>query len=444
MASIAKLAVILSAVTKPLEDGLKAADAKVKTFGHGFKEGLSIGAGVLGIDKVEQAMKKALAANEELGEAAEKVELAFGRTLISVTGMAHWLPRLAKDASGFADRVEEGFVWQEIKENAIWFLEWSKRFNADRAEGLAQASRAEFIKNKLAEKAAERLKELERKRFEEAREAAWVQMAGTEAQAELLKELENKNAALMTDAEKLARVRDEAPNSSKITLINYEMRKNQELELRKKNEEDLKKLMEDGKNLTESMFTPLEKLAAEQAKYNDMLAKSAITTDTYNRAIKALTPGLKDLEAIQAEIYKLDKGDLAAKVKEMTEAGASKDTIEQYKKLFDKLERLKEMKELEKADDGFGEDRPARTGAQFTGAAEAGSAAAYSSLVRAEAARTDAGLQGSDLLGVNKKQFDVQFKQFQLLQQMYKQQGDAIKAAESGIKLAKMSISGGG
>jgi hypothetical protein len=443
MASISKLAVVLSAVTKPLEDGLKAADKKVSSFGHSFKEGMSIGLGVLGIDKLEGAMKKALKEDEALGEASEKVELAFGRTLISLTMMSQWLPRLAQDASGFADRMEEGFVFQEVKEKLLWAFEFSKRLNSENADAAAKASRDEFIKHKLIETALERQKKLAREKFEAEREAAWVSMAGTEEQKKLLDELDNKYESLLTDAEKLARVKDAAPNSAKVGLIDYRMGQIAELEKRKKNEEDLKKVMEDGKSLTESMLTPLEKLATEQAKYNDMLQKGAINTDTYNRAVKAITPGLKELESIQKEIYALEKGELAGKLKDLADAGATKDIQDQYKKAFNRLDALKKLEELKKEmekdfDQGFGDDEGKREGPKFAGAVEAGSAAAYTALIRAQASQQD-----NSLLTTTKKQLEVDINAFRVLQEMHKQQGDAIKAAGPGIKLVRMNIGGG-
>jgi len=50
--------------------------------------------------------------------------------------------------------------------------------------------------------------------------------------------------------------------------------------------ENLKKLQDEGKSLFMSMMTPLEKYENELAKLDDLLAAGAITKETFNRASK--------------------------------------------------------------------------------------------------------------------------------------------------------------
>ena len=441
MASIAKLAVILSAVTKPLEDGLKGAQSKLSSFGKGMSHGAGIGLGVLGLDKIEGAMKKALKASPELGDAAEKVELAFGRALVSLTGMSQWLPQLAKDADGFASRVEEGFVMQEVKEGLLWIWEASKNGNAAAADARAKESRDYFNIMKIREKGLERIAELEFKRKMAAHETHRIQTMGTEQMGAMVESLHSKRVGLDPDYEKnmIQAMRKDAPNSINMMLIDYELKEIAVLEARKKAEEEKNKMIEEGKSLTEANFTPMEKLASEQEKYNKLLAAGAIDMNTYNRAIKALTPGLKEVEDIQKEIFKLENGELAAKLKDMKEGGASDAVLKQYEKEYNRLEKMKkDQEELAKEDEMEGKDFADKPEQKFAGAIEAGSAEAYSAAIRAQA-----GMRDDGMLAVNRSQLQVSKEQWEIQKQILKAQGDATKAFEASKGFARLTLGGG-
>lgn len=106
--SIANLAVVISGHTKPLEEAMKKAQSKVGGFGHSIKEGFGLGLGVMGLDKLEGAMKKAIADMPQLAEAADKAEKSFGRMLLKVTGIGWLLPKAAtilEDVSDWLDGI---------------------------------------------------------------------------------------------------------------------------------------------------------------------------------------------------------------------------------------------------------------------------------------------------------------------------------------------------
>lgn len=125
MASISNLAVIISGQTKPLEDAMKKAESKVSSFGKSFKEGIGLGAGVMGLDKLEQAMKKALGDFPGLAEAAEGAEKAFGGMLLKVTGMTWLLPKVADFLEFWSDKItgvtREMREQQKLQERALEF-----------------------------------------------------------------------------------------------------------------------------------------------------------------------------------------------------------------------------------------------------------------------------------------------------------------------------------
>lgn len=123
--SIANLAVIISGHTKPLEESMKKAQSKVGAFGHSVKEGFGLGLGVMGLDKLEQAMKKALGNFPGMAEAAEGAEKAFGGILLKVTGMTWLLPKVADFLEFWEEKLtgitREMKVQKELQERAIEF-----------------------------------------------------------------------------------------------------------------------------------------------------------------------------------------------------------------------------------------------------------------------------------------------------------------------------------
>lgn len=155
MASISNLAVIISGQTKPLEDAMKKAESKVSLFGKSFKEGIGLGAGVMGLDKLEQAMKKALGDNEALAEAAEQAEKSFGNILLKVTGIGAILPTAAgylKQAADYFNAKGSGFSLdvQVFKEQAA-----SLFMSAQTRAAELQTMRAQYTEQERINAAAE-------------------------------------------------------------------------------------------------------------------------------------------------------------------------------------------------------------------------------------------------------------------------------------------------
>jgi len=155
MASISNLAVIISGQTKPLEDAMKKAESKVSSFGKSFKEGIGLGAGVMGLDKLEQAMKKALGDNEALAEAAEQAEKSFGNILLKVTGIGAILPTAAgylKQAADYFNAKGSGFSLdvQVFKEQAA-----SLFMSAQTRAAELQTMRAQYTEQERINAAAE-------------------------------------------------------------------------------------------------------------------------------------------------------------------------------------------------------------------------------------------------------------------------------------------------
>jgi len=155
MASISNLAVIISGQTKPLEDAMKKAESKVSSFGKSFKEGIGLGAGVMGLDKLEGAMKKAIADNGQLAEAAEQAEKSFGRILLKVTGIGAILPTAAgylKQAADYFNAKGSGFSLdvQVFKEQAA-----SLFMSAQTRAAELQTMRAQYTEQERINAAAE-------------------------------------------------------------------------------------------------------------------------------------------------------------------------------------------------------------------------------------------------------------------------------------------------
>jgi len=444
MASIAKLAVILSAVTKPLEDGLKGAQSKVSSFGKGIKHGAGIGLGVLGLDKIEGAMKKALQASPELGDAAERVELAFGRSLVSLTGMSQWLPKLATFMDEAASRFSDDNMSQTFESDAQRIQSiWMKITGSSDQEILARvnAMQKEYESAKLLEKAAEKRAAIEAKIKKEKIDMRFNAVAGTTDMFEFLDQLRNANAAVnpdQADANKLAGFKAIAGGSYVVGRIEEELQLKKVIEQNKIIEEERKKIVEEGKALVSANLTPLEKLSIEQDKYNKYLAAGAIDMNTYNRAIKALTPGLKEVEDIQKEIFKLENGELAAKLKDMKEGGASDSVLKEYEKEFNRLEKMKQdMAEMAKEDELEPTELREQSEPKFASAVEAGSAEAYSAAIRAQASLREEGM-----LAVNRNQLQVSKQQWEIQKQILKAQGDATKAFEASKPFARMTLGG--
>jgi len=139
--SISKLAVIISGHTKPLEDAMKRAESKVGSFGSSIKKSIGHGfgasLGAAGLDKMESAMKKAVADMPELASAAERAEKSFGGLLLKATGVSLWLPPVAKGLEWISDTIDG--ITPEMKEH-VRLIEAQKNrekeLNETRIEGL--------------------------------------------------------------------------------------------------------------------------------------------------------------------------------------------------------------------------------------------------------------------------------------------------------------------
>lgn len=316
MPSIAKLAVILSAVTTPLEQGLKAAQSKVSSFSgsilSAMKGGFGAGLGLMGLDKLEKALKT----NKELAAVGDEIEAKFGNIVIK----AFELDKVMKLVHATFQKIDE------LVPNG----------------GLIANFKPEDFIRPMNDK---------EKALQKAMEKEAANMVGNKEMKELVQKLQAQMEGLDPHFEDNLVARFRRMNPDAIDLKNIDMLRSrikflqqdkQAAEDAKRMEEERLKVMEQGKSLTDNLATPLEKLAKAQAEYNKMLGIGAINQETFGRAIKALTPGLKELEAIQDEIFKLEKGQMAFDLKKLKEAGASKDILDQYEKDFKRLEKLKE------------------------------------------------------------------------------------------------------
>lgn len=441
MASIAKLAVILSAVTKPLEDGLKGAQSKVSSFGKGIKHGAGIGLGVLGLDKIEGAMKKALQDSPELGEAAEKVELSFGKALVHLTAMNQWLPKLSAFMEEAAERFSTDNMSQTFQSDGQRLQSiWMKLTGSSDQEILARvnAMQKEFEEATKAEKAQQFMLDKEKERLKVAKERQEV--LGKEAES-YIKELERKRDSLDPNGAKereKGKFKDlEDPFlKARIGLLEMITKELEEQESIISAQVDL---WEEGAAVAREFQTPYESMIEKQDRYNDLLLAGVLEWDKYKLAMAKVTPGLKEIEDIQKEIFKLENGELAAKLKDMKEGGASDAVLKQYEKEYNRLEKMKkDQEELAKEDELESKDFADKPEQKFAGAIEAGSAEAYSAAIRAQA-----GMRDDGMLTVNRNQLQISKEQWEIQKQILKAQGDATKAFEASKPFARMTLGGG-
>ncbi len=275
--SIANLAVVISGHTKPLEDSMKKAKSKVDTFGHSFKEGAMLGAGVMGLDKLEQAMKSAIADNEELAEAAEKAEKSFGNILLKVTGISAILPATAgylKQAADYFNGKGSGFSLdvQIFKEQAASLFMSSQTRAAE-----LQTMRAQYTEQERINAAAEEY-------------AKWTkeQAEAQKKKEELVtSELEAYSKSLSAKMDALDSTREEKRIAEQLKSIKDPFLR-AEIELRQmalkemeQQDELIKDMIDDVeeyyKKLGEAQeFSagPITKAQAEQEKMNDLIAEA--------------------------------------------------------------------------------------------------------------------------------------------------------------------------
>lgn len=278
MAAISNLSVIISGVTSPLAKALKDAEKHVENFkqrsslAKGIGEGFGIGLGVLGLDKVEMAIKKAIKTMPEMNAAAEAVEHSFGKAFIHITMMESWLPKLAAGMQALTDKDNLGQAWQEWAEQVesvkMKFVQFEsdanirKRVDAMREEYNVQVQQANLQQSMLAyqEKQA-KLAEETAKKYQ------------TEVDAHISR-LKAERDAL--DPEGVKRREEEKFKSTgdvfkdaEIGLLQMQIA---ELEKKKQAEEENKKLLEDEKKKREEIDSLMRSAADDLYKqqYGEM------------------------------------------------------------------------------------------------------------------------------------------------------------------------------
>lgn len=325
--SIANLAVIISGHTKPLEDAMKKAKSKVSSFGHSFKEGAMLSAGVMGIDKLEQAMKKALGEFPGLAEAAEAAEKAFGGMLLKVTGMTWLLPKVAD------------------------FLEFWE-------EKLTGVTREMKEQQKLQERAIEFQKELRSARVDDIK----ALNDSLDAQLDAIDPLREQLRIL----EKLKD--QQGASSSPIGL--QEARRKFELVAANKTKEKLKEIEAETAKWN-------EQLDEAEGHFGEMYGKMLEYQETFGpmTAEQAALEKRNDLIAearklMEDQIPVIDK--LKAKFEEAQTIGLTGEELESFKKAYDEAKAAQDKAK-------------ATSSSKLSGAVTAGSEAAYSIIANAQA-----------------------------------------------------------
>lgn len=347
MASISKLAVIISGQTAPLEAAMKKAESKVSAFKHSFKEGAMLGAGVIGIDKLEQAMKKALADNEDLAEAAEKAEKSFGKILLRITGIQAALPAVSRLLAGMSDHIESGGLandWQVFKEQAM-SIALRTTLPADDVMRRLDIMRDEYEETVRIEKRQQYLIERDKERLKLAKEREEVVADELKAMASSLgSKLDTLDPS--RELKKYEALKKQSKDPYIVAEIEFKKMQIDKLEEEKKAQDELNKLREEAAKITEEYLNPAEKLAAKQAELNKHMMAGTITSETYARALQQVPPVFKDLEDIQKEISKLENGEHFNRLEELRKGGATAAMIEQVDTEQEKLDILKKELEL--------------------------------------------------------------------------------------------------
>lgn len=292
--SIANLAVVISGHTKPLEDSMKKAQSKVSSFGHSFKEGAMLGAGVMGLDKLEQAMKKAIADVPELAEAADEAEKSFGRILLKVTGIGAVLPTIAgylKQAADYfnSNDTQSGFGYdvQVFKEQAASLFMSSET----RAKELQTMREQWETQTKINNAQAEYAK-FQKEQAEAEKKKEELVKSNLESYS---KQLSSELDALDPMREKL-RIADDLAKSNDVFLKAEigirELRKQELVDLAKKRDilkgilETALKMRGEGAEVTKQQMTNLEKAEAEKTRLTKLLLMGGLDMESYNRAMQ--------------------------------------------------------------------------------------------------------------------------------------------------------------
>lgn len=406
MASISNLAVIISGQTAPLEASLKKAKSEVSSFSKGISSvgsgisssighGLGIGLGVMGLDNIEKAIKKAIAASPGLAEASEKIETNFGQAFVNITKMEKWLPEVSK----IMEEIANGDFWDDLKRRAhVGF--WSLLGQGEQAkkEAGSMLALSKATKEVAAEK--ERLAKIEAERMKARHIEMIRQDVGSEEQLEFLKDLQEENKKLNKnyETEQLQRMRQDYGESNAQRDIEEALQLRETLKLQNKQMEENERLMEDGKKLTQEYETELEKFTREMQKVNDMYRIGAVGADTYNRATEKLNKTLANskldlfgmIRDVGEELKKKELEDFLGKGKQLLQDQIPE--IEKYRKEYERAQKLFKEGKIDAAGvEAFRKQlASAEKFAQGDRLAGATSGAeAYSAIVQAQAAGQD-------------------------------------------------------
>jgi len=344
--SIANLAVIISGHTKPLEDAMKKAQSKVGSFGSSIgssiKHGVGASLGAMGLDKMEAAMKAAIADMPGLSEAAERAEKSFGKILLNVTGVGYLLPKVAGILSDVADWMDgitpEMKKQQEIQANMLK----AERALADvRIEGLEAVLKTY--------------------------EAQMDSIDGTREQLRIAEQLRPENDPYLSKNISLAQMAK--PNYDPLAPDKARAMKTE---------------IDEHNRVMEAMDEEIAKIEEEQAAYAEWLKMYEDTIKELDKYEEAFGPATREQAALEkrndliAEARKLmedqipviDK--LKAKFEEAQTIGLTGEELESFKKAYDEAKAAQDKAK-------------ATSSSKLSGAATAGSEAAYSIIANAQA-----------------------------------------------------------
>jgi len=270
--SISKLAVIISGHTKPLEDAMKKAQSKVGSFGSSIKSsighGFGAGLGAMGLDKMEAAMKKAIADVPHLSEAAERAEKSFGKILLNVTGVSYILPKVASLLSDVADWMDgitpEMKKQQELQAN---MLKAERQLADARIEGLDA-----LLKSLDAQMDA----------LNPMREQLRI--------AEQLKPENDPYLSKNISLEQMSKPGYDPFAREKAEAVQGMIKENGELVKKRDALKEIvasaMKLRDEGAKVTEEQMDIFEKVAAEKTRLTKLLFMGGLDKESYNRAMQ--------------------------------------------------------------------------------------------------------------------------------------------------------------
>jgi len=402
MASISNLSVIISGQTDPLAKALKKAEKDVASFKQSstFKEGLSsnimkgvgFGMGMFGLDSLGRSIKKAAKDVPELHGALERLEGFAGRMILNAG-----LDKLILDADKFDQRMQQGFVGQELKEEAMY---WAKGgiFNHEEAKKTADWARQVFVQTKLAEQAEIRRKDaIYQRNIEESRRLR-EQIGGTELQDKIYERMMQKRNSLNPNYEKeqYDLALKEAPDSVKAMLM-------------KDAQKDIEQYEKHNKLMDE-----------EKQKRSEIESLMQSATD---------------------QLYQQQYGEIELQMRKLGLLGASVDEMKKYRDLVEETNYLKMEEEFWKvADEEALKDYEEKLDKatkrnedmKFAGAASAGSQEAYSAIVN--------GASAADIKQPIVEQVTVSKEQLAINKKILEKQGDPQKILAELKKIGQPTV----